>query len=621
LVAAGVAAYADSLAGAWVFDDLDSIVANPTIRQLWPIGPVLCPPPGGWTVSGRPVLNLSFAVNYAISGLKPWSYHAVNLAIHLAGVLLLFEILCRVLPSRPNRILLAFGISGAWALHPLVTAAVSYVAQRAESMMGLFFLLSWLAVIRGRAAKHPWIWDGTAIAACALGMGTKEAMVAAPIVLLLFDRVFQASSWKDLWERRWRLHGGLWATTLLLAALVASEGGRRGTTAGYGSGLSEWTYLCAQFPAVMRYLGLSVWPSPLIFDYGRDWEPSPLALSVGVILVATLLVLTAIALIRRPRVGWVAASFFLLLAPSSGAVPIATERIAEHRMYLPLIAVIGGVVLALEWLAEKMQRERQALVLIFALLPVLLGLTAQRNLAYRTPLALWTDTVAKLPANPYAQNNLAKELIVAGRPAEAISHAQQALSLQPDFAEADDDWGAALDAAHLSGSLEAYRRALAISPTYFEARSNLAAALARQGRLEEAATEYRTLLAQTPTSAVAENDLGALLVRLGRPEEAAAHFERAARFDPASAPAQNNLGNVRLRQNDLAGAVSCFQRALQLDPGFAEAHRNLGIAWARQRHWPEAVSELEAAVAADPSSAPAREQLAAAQRILARTKP
>src|SRR5580700_9626296 len=77
IVLAALAAYGNSLSGPFVFLDVPAVVDNPTIRHLWPVGPVLSPPSdGGLTVGGRPALNLSLAANYAAGGLDVRGYHA-----------------------------------------------------------------------------------------------------------------------------------------------------------------------------------------------------------------------------------------------------------------------------------------------------------------------------------------------------------------------------------------------------------------------------------------------------------------------------------------------------------------------------------------------------------------
>ena len=137
IVAATAAAFSSSFAGGFVFDDQTAIVENRTIRQLWPIWTPLCPPAGTATAEGRPLLNFSLAINYAMSGYNVWSYHAANLAIHILAALLLFGILRRtfLLPTMRDRwgggaTVLAFVIALLWAIHPLQTESVTYIVQR-----------------------------------------------------------------------------------------------------------------------------------------------------------------------------------------------------------------------------------------------------------------------------------------------------------------------------------------------------------------------------------------------------------------------------------------------------------------------------------------------------------
>jgi len=168
IVLAAVAAYHNSFAGIFLMDDVDAIVANRTIRQLWPIWEVLSPPCNGETVGGRPLLNLTLAINYAVSGLDVWSYHAVNLVIHIAAALLLLGILRRTFlaPALRDRFgsaatPLALASALLWAVHPLQTESVTYIVQRAESLMGFCYLLTLYCVIRG-AGTVPLFATGTA---------------------------------------------------------------------------------------------------------------------------------------------------------------------------------------------------------------------------------------------------------------------------------------------------------------------------------------------------------------------------------------------------------------------------------------------------------------------------
>ena len=157
IIAAGIWAYHNSFRGPFIFDDVPAIVENATIRHLWPPWQPLMPPRNiSTTVQGRPIVNLSLAINYALNGFRVWGYHALNLATHIGAGLVLFGIARRTLrqPRLQQRFgeaaeMLALAIAILWVVHPLQTESVTYVVQRAESLMGLFYLLTLYGFIRG----------------------------------------------------------------------------------------------------------------------------------------------------------------------------------------------------------------------------------------------------------------------------------------------------------------------------------------------------------------------------------------------------------------------------------------------------------------------------------------
>jgi hypothetical protein len=329
---AAVAVYANSLRGGFVFDDVLSTVKNPTLRQ-WSTA-FFPPHRTGYTVEGRPLLNVSLALNWAIGGPQVWSYHLLNLLIHLAAGLTLLGILRRVVSPAA-----ALVVSLLWVTHPLQTESVAYIVQRAESLMGLFYLLSLYCFIRaaesseagragggwsapsGRAGIPPGqanapggrvppsLYGVGCVAACWLGMSTKESMVSAPLMILLFDRAFISGSVRAAWQRHRRIYLGLFGSWLWLALLVLGTG-NRGHTSGFGSGISVAEYWPTQLPAIAHYLHLVFWPAPLIFDYGTQWVTERTTLIAPAVLVGGLLIVTLVGLSRNRR--WaVPMGFFL----------------------------------------------------------------------------------------------------------------------------------------------------------------------------------------------------------------------------------------------------------------------------------------------------------------------
>ncbi len=413
---AGLAAYSNSFSVPLLFDDKTSITQNPTIRHI--ASAFL--PPGDRSVSGRPLLNFSLALNYAIGGTNIIGYHIFNLAIHIFAGLTLFGIVRQTLMERyPRKALpIAFSIALIWTLHPLQTAAVTYIIQRAELLMGFFYLQTLYCFIRG-AKSSGWrrgCWLTLSVGACVNGMGCKEVMVSAPIVVFLYDRIFVAGSTKGALRRRWLFYAAMASTWVVLVILVLSAYGRTGFEK-YAAGLLWWRYALTEMPVTIHYLRLSFWPEPLVFDYGTYLAPISIWAVFCTATVIGLLGATIWGLIRNPPLGFLGASFFAVLAPTSSVMPVEGETGADYRMYLPLAAV---VTLGVTGLYRRAGRASLPICLAAALA---LGIASVlRNLDYRSEQALWQDTVAKRPDNPRAHNNLGNALLkTPGALTESIS--------------------------------------------------------------------------------------------------------------------------------------------------------------------------------------------------------
>ena len=617
LVLAGGAAYARSFAGPFVFDDVGSIVDNPTIRHLWPLGPALAPPPGGLTVSGRPFLNLTLALNHAFGGTHVGGYHALNLVIHLLAGLALLGVARRTLRALP---VLAWAIALLWTVDPLQTESVTYVIQRAESLMSLWYLLTLYCFIRhaetqagSSDGKGRGPWSSLCVISCLLGMATKEVMVSAPLIALLYDRTFLSGSFRAAWLRRRPLYLALAATWILLLGLVIGEGGGRGGSAGLGAAVSGWAYWLTQPAAVARYLRLAVWPHPLVFEYGTFWVKAAGQVLPAAFLVGLLILGTAVALRRWPAWGFLGCWFFALLAPTS-LVPGTTQMIVEHRVYLALApmlaALLGAGTAAGRWLSRRAGIAEPAAAGWGALvLAAGMGILAtdHRNQTYRSELVLWADTAAKRPGNALAHNNLGIALEkIPGRIPEAIAQFQEALRLDPNFYEAHNDLGNLWlkTPGRLPDAVAEYRAALRMWPGFAEAHNDLGDALWQMpDRRDEAISEYKAAMRIKPGYAGAHNNLGkAWLETPGKWQGAVNQFEEALRLQPDFAEAHNNLGNAwALQPGRLHDAIGQFQEALRLNPGFAEAHNNLGNAWLQvPGKLPEATRQLEEALRLQP---------------------
>lgn len=606
IVLAVVAAYANTFSAPFVFDDPKAILENPTILHLGQLKEVLSAPSYVGGAAGRPIINLSLAINYAISGPDVTSYHLFNTLVHALAGLTLFGIVRRTLlqPALRDRfgaaaLPLALGLALLWTLHPLQTESVTCIIQRTESLMGLFYLLTLYGFIRASESGASRGWSGFTIAVCLLGMATKEVMVSAPVMVLLYDRTFVAGSLRAAWRARWRLYLGLAATWLLLAYLVVGAKSRGGAVA-FGGEVTPWTYALTQCRAIVIYLRLVFWPDPLILDYGTAVVTKFSQVWLQALIVVVSVVATLVALGRRPVLGFLGFWFFAILAPSSSVVPLVTQTIAEHRMYLPLAAVVAAVVLGgYVWVG------RRTLPVWFALAALTAGLTVVRNADYRSDVTVWAANVADMPDNARAQTSLGCVLATAGRSEAAYTHLAEAVRLDPDLPDARFNLGNYLfrhDRA--AEALEQCEAAVRLRPNYFEAYFLLGGVLLQLGRTAEAIEQIETALRIQPEYVEAHQVLADTLVTEGRTAEALEHYERAVRLRPGSFGLHVSMGNVLARMQRWPEAEAHFAAAVRLHPESPVAQSAWGEALGRSGRPAEAVEHFEAAARLDPNSVP-----------------
>src|SRR5436190_17567511 len=619
LTAAALVAWANSFRGPFIFDDLPAIVENATIRTL-ALPTALAPPRSGQPAGGRPLVNFSFALNWAVGGADVRSYHVLNLAIHVLAALALFGVVRRTLQSRrlaakfaADATPLAFALAALWMLHPLQTESVTYISQRAESLAGLCLLLTLYAAIRGVDSSTPTRWHVLAVVTCLLGMATKEVMYAAPLLVLLHDRTFFAGTFREALRRRPWFYAGLAVTWLLLGWLV-KQAGNRGATAGFGIGITPWHYLLTQCGALIHYVRLVFWPDPLVLDYGIATTNSLAEVWPQTALLLVLFGATLIALARCPPWGFWGVWFFLLLAPTSSVLPLTTQTVAEHRMYLPLAAIIAAFVVGVWHVLGRRS------VVVFVAIAIALGaLTARRNTDYRSAISIWQDNIAKRPDSPRPYGELASALSNAGRIPEALAAYETAVRLLPNYPKVHHNYGVALAATgRLDEAVAQFELALAQLPTLADARYELGNVRHEQGRNAEALACYEEAIRLRPDFALAHNNAANILTNFGRTDEALAHYPAAVHADPNLPDAQYNWANALAHAGRFSEALPHYEAALRLAPALVSAHENLGIMLFNIGHYADAVRELEIAQDLAPDSESIRANLVTARARAAR---
>lgn len=578
--------YQPAMSAPFIFDDDVAIVENRSIRSLWPISEAMTAAPNTPS-SGRPLANLSFAINYALDGLHVEGYHALNLAVHLAAALLLLSamrtLLARaVVPAwlRARARSVSLVVTLVWLVHPLNSEAVIYVTQRTDLLAALSWLGTIVLAMQGFESPRPAPWYVAAFVTAVLGIGCKEWAATVGLPLLVVDRGYFSRSWRELWERRRWFHASL-ACALGLALVLALSTPDTYRSLVPSTSVTPLRSLATQAGVVAHYLWLAVWPATLSISYHWPIADHVFTYWPQAVLLCLMLGSSLWGLWRAPWLCLPGAVWFTVLAPSSSFVPIVTEVAAERRMYVPLVAVIvvviGSGTRALIWLGEQdgaLSIAPRALgaIAVCTLLVTSVARTRARASDYRDPVSIWSAAVEAQPRDPRARHGFARALAAADRLGEAQVQATE-LAGMPANADSKEPWPA-------------------IGHT-------LLGKIAEQdNRLAEALEHYQSALRLAPELPEARFHRGMLLLRRGRPDAALDDFRRAVE-DPSAAiraAAHSNAGLAYLQIEQRALAIEQFLKAIELNPDDVGAWSNLSIAFAQQGQIGPAESALDAAL-------------------------
>jgi Flp pilus assembly protein TadD len=601
-----VAASARVLHGDFVLDDVRVVRENPALGS--PAG-VLRGFGESLLHGGRPTTEVTFALSQAMGGPTPLAFHAGNLFLHLAVVVLVFLFTREVLglAGRGPSSGVAVAVAGIFALHPMQSQAVSYVSQRSEVLASGLYLATLLLLLRAGkpGAGLPRALAGaSALALFVVGMGAKAIVVTAPLAwLLLLVMVPPARQGREPTRWRWRL---LLLAPLALAGLLLVRGALRAVAgrpdAGFSvPGATPWTYFLTQWRAVATYVRLLAWPAGQSADWSFPWSSrigDPGVLLSGAFLACLLGGAVALWLRCRGRddpasadgraAAFGATWFFLVLAPTSTFLPIA-DVLVEHRVYLAswglfLAAVLGG-----DRLLARLHPGRRDLVAALAVgaaWSVLAVALHRRNAVWEGDLVFWQDVVTKAPGKPRPRLGLGVAKIRHGDPEGAVAEFTAGIArVQPEAAGLRaallHNLGAALiQLGRAKEAVAPLRQAAKLDPAATAPPESLALALWMTGDLDGAEREARGVLDRNPEAALAALVLGQARMARGDDAGAVPHLERAVRARPADAVVRYDLGAAYANLGRVPEACAAWAAVLRLpSAGGAqdEARRGMSI--------------------------------------------
>ncbi len=619
LVVVVCAAYSNTFATPFLFDDTDSIQENTKIQLRALTWEGLRKAAHGT----RPVANLSIALTYYFHEYRVAGYHAGNLLIHLVSGFLLYLLVKATLRVRPGETgdtageWVPFCAASVWLLHPVQIQSVTYIIQRMTSMASLFYLLSMLLYVRARRAgnvRAKWALFAGCAASGLLSLGTKEIAATLPFFIFLYEWFFFQDLSADWLKRRGLLAAGV---VVLLAAVALAYLGTsplERIMRGYERyDFTPMERVLTQFRVVVIYLGLLAFPHPgrLNIDHhvvvSRSLvDPASTLLSLG--LIAGLVVAGVLLAKRQRLLSFCVLWFFGNLVIESSFIPL--ELIYEHRTYLPsMLAVVAAAGLVL-----RCVRPRAAAIAgLCAAALVCAVWTYQRNLAWSDEVTLWRDSVEKSPDMARPNGNLGSALARSGRHTEAMKYIRRALEIEPNLPSANNNMGVSL-VVHGKDeeAIAYYRKALERKPDFAVAHSNLGVALASKGETEEAVEHLRTALRLKPDSAEVYNNLALALDLQGKPEEAEECFSAAALLKPDYMKVHANRGVMLDKQGKTAEAVTHFEKALAIEPDQTEVRLRLGVALNKLGRAREALPHFERVLQDDPGNPWARNAMGTA---------
>jgi tetratricopeptide (TPR) repeat protein len=460
------AAFGASLGSGFHFDDY-AIFSDPVLNSS-----------SGWLdiwslARTRPLTYLTYWLNLQTTGRNAAAFHAFNLLLHAAAVLLLYECLQRLLDGKVALIAAAI-----FAVHPLQSEAVIYVWGRSIVLATVLCLAALLAWIAGRS------W--TAVACFAAALLAKEECAAFPLLLWLLDR-----------KRVAPIAAMLGLSVAAGLRVIYATAVTPGAPAGVQAGISPAAYLLAQGPVVWRYLRLFV--LPFGFSVDPDVRIPPLWLGLGA-WAALAILLALMWRLRRPWFGWLAGGL-LLLAPSSSIFP-AADLAADRRMYLPMI----GLTAAAGMLLAAVGRRAVAAAAVAALTALSIG----RTQVWMTEESLWREAIRRAPEKVRPKIQLARNV----PPAEAETVLAEARALAPqDPAIAAETGKLLLAEGRPAKALTEFGRALALNPRDASNLNNRGVALAALGQTEAARQDFTRALALDPSLSIARENLRKLPVQ------------------------------------------------------------------------------------------------------------
>lgn len=578
------ASYSNTFSSSFHFDDRYAIFEDRAIRDIGNIIPTVLK-----DVFNRPLLRVTFALNYHFGGFDLFGYHLTNLLIHItAGICvyflagLLFRIFLRDHDSSDSG---TFSLMAGlvFSLHPVQTGSVTYIASRSSVLATLFYLLAVILFITGfekNGLKKASLNFG-AFFSFILGIGVKETVLTLPFIIALLSiyliTVQAGSVRQDLWNRGNRTNiivCGVWLLTLPVYALVKYISVHNAipvdTRFAPGEILPPYQYLLTELNVVIfHYLGWLFFPiGGAHADPDIPAETSFMDISTlsAAIIIAGLLYIALRSVKKRPIVSFAVLWYFITLIPTSTLFPLGDVAVERH-LYLPSI---GFALIASYFLIKARALLPVNLRFVPYLLPILLvGMTIKTNFAWKSEVTLWEDAAEKSPNKVRVLSNRAFAYFEAGDLEKAEALYIDFLKRFPNDAAGYNNMGLLYEKkGDISSAIKYYKEAIRLRPNYWRFYMHLGDAYRQAGLINEAINELRTAGNLEPQNPDLLINLASLLAKQGEVGRVIEIANLVISLEPKNAMAFSLLGISYERMGMKEEAARRYKTALKLNPGW-----------------------------------------------------
>lgn len=584
----------------------------------------------------RPVVMLSYALNYQLNDLNPTGFHVFNFFLHVAATFLVYSIAIHIFNSpllknssiAHKKHLIALSASLLFAAHPIQTQAVTYIAQRFTSLASFFYLLSFLMYIKFRSlatdgitspfsSKKALLWYCGVIVSAILAYKSKEIAYTLPFSIILFDMIF----YREQKKHRLIIYAPLLLsllvfplTLLLIKAVSIAKSGSDYTSlraVGEYTDLSRLQYLYTQFVVLVKYLRLLFLPAGQTLLHAQPMYKSLFDTPVIISFVFLIsLFITGAYLVRlalkktglQPLsiAGFSIFWFFITLSVESSIIPL--YPIYEHRLYLPSSMFFIALAAAFFFIYERFFRHVNLKLFAAAFAVILCTLTAAafaRNSVWGSHKVFWEDVKQKNKTNRLALIllNLGDAYTAEGLYEDAIRELSSALSINPGMARIHGALGRVyMKMGKYDIAIDYHKAALKLDPALHEAHLAIAEAYLKKGLPNLSVSHLENAQKSLPTNANIYQSLGYAYINTGRFEDAVLTFQRAIELNPKEPVVYYNKGVAYASQSKYEEAIKLYQQAIALKEDYPEAHNNLGYALAMLKKYDEAIVAFKKAM-------------------------